>query len=1073
MEVYEDNSMPENGVSRSAASPYGIHHPTPQQRHGSDGSSSFNNRTTTSTTTTTSNGSTRSMDDLEDDVYGETEDHFTMMQRLRLVDSAEDGALGIPKPKQSIGGRTASTQVRLRRQGFQALSRDKTVNFVVRSIRRGSDDWLSLIKPFVADLAFRSLVKPRQYSEARFRPYACHAAVLFVDLSSYSKITAALAHKGAHALSTVVNAYLGRLLQIIHSFGGDVVKFAGDAVLVVWEGPENDLGINVLAAAKCVLTLQGEAGIHQIEGTSLAFKIHCGLACGLLDSEVFEAPRHAHMQRLYHSVGGEPMEEIGELVDLAAAGEVCVSQDCIEFLGDRAVFRDLRDTLAASDARILVGLTVEDSLLERMEMHVTQTMADRIGRRNSKIEEDFIHPSVLRQLSHGGMSPTQIAQMRSLCILFIAMVANGSSVNWLMEVQGILDRNRCPIVQIIDDDKGVHVVAAVNLYEAIPESAMLGLQVCQDLKEQQVGCAIGMAMGSTFCGVTGSSSISCRWDITGPPAVRAARLMQYAIQHGHEAVIDHSVYKDPMASTHMALLEKAVELKGSPDPCTVYSLSTSKNSSALRILESEYASVHDDTVREIEECLSTGSRARRAVIITGPPLSGKKIVAQRAAGYAGLTPFLHVSSESGGYLQLARTIATWYAYDEDEDIQFGALEILEHLDANRWSRAHDACVELINLAVALGLKACFVVDRSQFLDEFSFSLIRECLRLRVRSRGGRQLVHEWSRRMSDLSEHGSEQSSHTGDSSSSGRICFLCIHVPLYQWQSARDVADRMCAKASYRMSFPLFTLGPVGENDLRMMMRDLADMEVSDRWLEIYAQSSGFCAGYFVERAAASRIISGVLWSQGKKGLAITNEDMELTIPSGMIKINQNMTVHQASAEVAMKFTQTYDELPPLFQTFTKVLTMATRGGYYSLPRKIMWEVLNDLIAEGVDHNVLHTVIEEMVDMFHIREGTNCTGDPDISLMNPALADIAYDVCTPVQIESICMALIERMEPIQDSDFRVPFVMASFYHRIGSNEHVMKHLWKKGYAMFQAKRDMIPESKRYRIMGTSFPFCL
>ena len=71
-------------------------------------------------------------------------------------------------------------------------------------------------------------------------------------------------------------------------------------------------------------------------------------------------------------------------------------------------------------------------------------LGDRLQRRNKRIEEDFIHPSVLRLLVLGGLSPTQIAQMRNLCVLFIAMTSNGSSVNWLMEVQTILDKNRCP-----------------------------------------------------------------------------------------------------------------------------------------------------------------------------------------------------------------------------------------------------------------------------------------------------------------------------------------------------------------------------------------------------------------------------------------------------------------------------------------------------------------------------------------------------------------------------------------------------------------------------------------------------
>ena len=147
------------------------------------------------------------------------------------------------------------------------------------------------------------------------------------------------------------------------------------------------------------------------------------------------------------------------------------------------------------------------------------------------------------------------------------------------------------VVQIIDDDKGVHVVAAVNLYESVPESSLKGLEVCHDLIGQQVGCAIGMAQGSTFCGVTGCSNVACRWDITGPPAVRAARLMQYALSADVEVAIDQSVYHDPMAATRMCLLTGSVKLKGSKDAIPVYTLSQSSLSSAFRVLETVHGTI--------------------------------------------------------------------------------------------------------------------------------------------------------------------------------------------------------------------------------------------------------------------------------------------------------------------------------------------------------------------------------------------------------------------------------------------------------------------------------------------------
>lgn len=240
----------------------------------------------------------------------------------------------------------------------------------------------------------------------------------------------------------------------------------------------------------------------------------------------------------------------GDLVDYAKAGEVCISHACVSFLRHWGTYRDVPDCIRGN---LLEKLKLDPSTRARVQEHVLTSHGDRMSHRTSDVEEDFIHPAVLKLLLHGGLSPTQISQMRNLCVLFIGMTARGSWVTWLMEVQGVLDKNRCPIVQIIDDDKGVHIVAAINLYESVPEANILGLDVCHELIDRQVGCAIGMATGATFCGVTGSSTIACRWDITGPPAVRAARLMQYAMMNGIEAAIDESVYRDPLAEPRLTV----------------------------------------------------------------------------------------------------------------------------------------------------------------------------------------------------------------------------------------------------------------------------------------------------------------------------------------------------------------------------------------------------------------------------------------------------------------------------------------------------------------------------------------
>lgn len=100
------------------------------------------------------------------------------------------------------------------------------------------------------------------------------------------------------------------------------------------------------------------------------------------------------------------------------------------------------------------------------------------------------------------------------------------------------------------------------------------------------------------------------------------------------------------------------------------------------------------------------------------------------------------------------------------------------------------------------------------------------------------------------------------------------------------------------------------------------------------------------------------------------------------------------------------------------------------------------------------------MTELFFVTFKPGCTGETAMQLVNPAIADIAYDVCTPDQLDTICMALLDRMESMVDAEPIVPFVMASFYQRLGNNEHAMIHLWRKGYSMLLEMRQYVDERK-------------
>jgi class 3 adenylate cyclase len=362
--------------------------------------------------------------------------------------------------KNDQNGHVASTDVtttiQLTQLGRNRPSLRKKTDFAMKSIRRGSSDWNQTLRPFVANIVFESCEQSRQYIpsneityntnyQKRFRPYTCHAAVLFVDLCNYSKITSTIAHRGAHVLSSIVNEYLHRILLIVHKYGGDVIKFAGDAIIVIWYSTdEENLPMNVLLAAKCVLEMQQNAGAHPVRDTPLHFRIHCGLSCGMLESEIYTARNHMNMQRLFHSVGGNSLMELSDLVDVAKPGEVCVSNGVAVHLIQYGTFIERTDECGMT-FQILSTLNYDQDVSNAMNDRIGDNMFDQQCKRIKLLEEEFIHPNVMKLLSHSGLSPTQISQMRNLCILFIAMTSSfGSTVNWLMEVQTILDKHRCP-----------------------------------------------------------------------------------------------------------------------------------------------------------------------------------------------------------------------------------------------------------------------------------------------------------------------------------------------------------------------------------------------------------------------------------------------------------------------------------------------------------------------------------------------------------------------------------------------------------------------------------------------------
>jgi class 3 adenylate cyclase len=66
---------------------------------------------------------------------------------------------------------------------------------------------------------------------------------MFADISGFTNLTETLSKlgpEGAELTAFAINRYMELLVKTVSNSGGDIFKFAGDAMIVVWPPSSND-----------------------------------------------------------------------------------------------------------------------------------------------------------------------------------------------------------------------------------------------------------------------------------------------------------------------------------------------------------------------------------------------------------------------------------------------------------------------------------------------------------------------------------------------------------------------------------------------------------------------------------------------------------------------------------------------------------------------------------------------------------------------------------------------------------------------------------------------------------------
>lgn len=396
------------------------------------------------------------------------------------------------------------------------------------------------------------------------------AALLQCDLSGFTTLTEDLARRGpagAEELSRSLSLVFGRLTDLVALHGGDVVKFAGDSLLVSWpvvaegDSPTRDLSVAARRAAQCGLGMQ-----ELLEADPVAAKYGLAMRAGVGVGEFTALQLGGLAERWDLALVGEPLAQVGAAQTESAIGKVTLSPQAWHALGGAGTDPSGREVWAGTGSITLdLFEPVPPRPLERL------TLPPEAG----TALWSFIPAAARTRLLAG--QADWIGELRRLTVVFVdlpaltAGPAPAEAQKMIRELQDVLYHYEGSFVTLSVDEKGMKLLAVFGLppmaHEDDPVRAVLAArQMLERLTRLGVECSIGVTTGRAFCGVLGGESRR-EYGVMGEVVNLSARLMQLA-QGG--ILCDEETHN----ASQLRLAFRAsrpIAIKGKAEPVIAYS----------------------------------------------------------------------------------------------------------------------------------------------------------------------------------------------------------------------------------------------------------------------------------------------------------------------------------------------------------------------------------------------------------------------------------------------------------------------------------------------------------------------
>ncbi|MCK6625260.1 MAG: tetratricopeptide repeat protein [Anaerolineae bacterium] len=400
------------------------------------------------------------------------------------------------------------------------------------------------------------------------------AAVLFTDISGFTPLSELLSQAGptgAEELTHLINQYFTSMIEIVQAYHGQVIKFSGDALTVLFPAQEIPMQLAVRRAGECALAMQDKMSDFANPKTghsSASLSMKAGISAGnVLECNIGGVAGHWE-----YVVGGDPLAQVARAEHYAQPGQIILSpsawQEVQPFFKGLALsnapgFVQLGEIVAPLPE--LPPEVLDWSELEPIEAAIAE-----------KALRSYVPDTVKERL---GEQSDWLAELRRITVLFVGVggfdyeAANIAErlQNFLQAIQELVQRFEGSLNKVAVDDKGTVLLILFGAppfshEDDITRAVACALDLQTVAKQQGLRMAIGLTEGSLFAGPVGGPSRR-EYTVIGDTVNLAARLMQY----GRAGTILASQRIKERASQQFIFESLGkIALKGKADRLTAY-----------------------------------------------------------------------------------------------------------------------------------------------------------------------------------------------------------------------------------------------------------------------------------------------------------------------------------------------------------------------------------------------------------------------------------------------------------------------------------------------------------------------